>query len=570
MFQIRVGSQVDIVVCRYVYPSMYCAAFGSNFAPTTRGHMPAKVAIRKKQIVISHVLKKPSSAPSEQHRQLRSHKSASAFGKVRRRLQWKTPASDIGEQPCNLISKKPASAFDEHSRWQGTRVSVHKYRITVRRDIREEVMQALKDLRATQHEWEDDGWFSAAGEVVSAFKCLNMGHGGHKNKKKDVLDPVPDESVEIKKEPAFGGDDCEVSSVVGCFGSPTPVPTPPPTSRTRTVCQMDNVGVDPGLPAVLPPVSMSRKHPRLAGYSIIEHIGGGSFGAVYKATWKDPQKSPEMLAVKLLRKSGKHVKATEETMREISILKELEHYNIVRLVAWRETHFNMQLIFPYYEQDLRKFHNNVGVSKQHAMVFTHGLLSAAQTLRSKHILHRDIKPQNILVQSQPLAAKLADFGGARHVLPDHGPVGDLPGLSVDVCTIWYRAPEIFLPPHRYHFPSDIWSVGVTLVELEVGRCPFRSRHEIGMLFSMFNVLGTPEPDEWNNVGMQRAGLLGEMGVSILPNFSKLKQKPWGSAFGDEFQELVTALLQFVPENRLTPQQALSSRFGQQSSRANRT
>ena len=159
------------------------------------------------------------------------------------------------------------------------------------------------------------------------------------------------------------------------------------------------------------------------------------------------------------------------------------------------------------------------------MVFTHGLLSAVQTLQSKHILHRDIKPQNILVQSQPLAAKLADFGGARHVLPDPGCSchDDLPGLSVGVCTIWYRAPEIFLPPHKYHFPSDIWSVGITLAELEVGRCPFRSRHEIGMLFSIFNALGTPGPDEWNNVGLQRAGLLGEMGVSILLNFSKLKK-----------------------------------------------
>ena len=81
---------------------------------------------------------------------------------------------------------------------------------------------------------------------------------------------------------------------------------------------------------------------------------------------------------------------------------------------------------------------------------------AVQYLGMKKVLHRDIKPANILVQRQPLAAILGDFGAARYVSPIIG--SHEGGLSSDICTMWYRAPEVLITQTRYHFPSDVWLI----------------------------------------------------------------------------------------------------------------
>ena len=122
---------------------------------------------------------------------------------------------------------------------------------------------------------------------------------------------------------------------------------------------------------------------------------------------------------------------------EIAILKDLEHPNILGLIVRRGTHFNTQLIMPFYGQDLRKFLRPIGVNAELVAKLSCDLLVALQYLGMKKGLHRDIRPANILVQRQPLAAILGDFGAARYVSPIIG--SHEGGLSSDICTMWCRA-----------------------------------------------------------------------------------------------------------------------------------
>ena len=325
------------------------------------------------------------------------------------------------------------------------------------------------------------------------------------------------------------------------------------------------------LPGVLPPVvfkkaSSSKEHhkiPRLAGYQVHEHIGGGTFGDVYRAQWTQGTPSESLpLAIKLLHKSGKYVKASADTKREISILKDLvEHDNIIRLLAWRETHFNTQLIMPLYDQDLRKLLRPNGVNADVAMRLSRDLLHALQYLSMKKVLHRDIKPANSLVQNQPLAARLGDFGAARYVLPiSASHEGEEAGLSSDVCTMWYRAPEVLITRTHYHFPSDVWSMGISMAELEVGHPPFRAPSEIGMLFAACSVLGTPSSADWAEFGLGSKGLLGVLSKPIMPKFLTKIQKPWGVRFGHAFADLITRLLNLLPSHRVSASEALKSQW----------
>ena len=184
------------------------------------------------------------------------------------------------------------------------------------------------------------------------------------------------------------------------------------------------------------------------------------------------------------------------------------------------------------------------------------LLFALQYLGMTKVLHRDIKPANILVQRQPLAAILGDFGAARYVSPIIG--SHEGGLSSDICTMWYRAPEVLIAQTRYHFPSDVWSIGITMAELEVGNPPFRSQSEVGMLFQAFSILGTPSPTDWKAFGVDPQGLLGVLGKPKFQQFPAKKEKPWGEHFGSEFADLVTQLLIKLPEFRVTASDALNA------------
>lgn len=122
----------------------------------------------------------------------------------------------------------------------------------------------------------------------------------------------------------------------------------------------------------------------------------------------------------------------------------------------------------------------------------HQLLQGISVCHSRRLLHRDLKPQNLLLD-QKGTLKIADFGLARAYAVPIRP------YTHEVVTLWYRAPEILLGAIEYSTPIDIWSIGCIFVELASKNPLFTGDSEIDQLYRIFRVLGTPNETIWPGV-----------------------------------------------------------------------
>jgi cyclin-dependent kinase 2 len=149
-------------------------------------------------------------------------------------------------------------------------------------------------------------------------------------------------------------------------------------------------------------------------------------------------------------------------IREISLLKELNHDNIVCLEDVVHEDRKLYLVFEFLDVDLKKHMDSYPQLYQDPAVvkrFLYQMLQGIQYCHSHRILHRDMKPQNLLIDRATNTMKLADFGLARAF-----------GIPVrqythEVITLWYRAPEILLGSKHYSTPVDLWSIGCIFAEM---------------------------------------------------------------------------------------------------------
>lgn len=160
----------------------------------------------------------------------------------------------------------------------------------------------------------------------------------------------------------------------------------------------------------------------------------------------------------------------------------------------------LYLVFEYLDQDLKRFMDSV-TSLRPALVksYLFQLINGIAFCHSHRVLHRDLKPQNLLIDRTG-KLKLADFGLARAF-----------GIPVrhythEVVTLWYRAPEILLGARKYSTPVDIWSIGCIFAEMVMRKPLFPGDSEIDQLHKIFQALGTPTDEMWD-------------GVTELPDFS---------------------------------------------------
>jgi len=179
-------------------------------------------------------------------------------------------------------------------------------------------------------------------------------------------------------------------------------------------------------------------------------------------------------------------------MREISLLKQLQHPNIVRLYDVILTDQKLTLVFEFLDQDLKKYIDSFGDSGLDAPTtksFLWQLLQGIHHCHENQVLHRDLKPQNLLINRDG-ELKLADFGLARSFgIP-------VRSYAHEVVTLWYRSPEVLLGSRHYSTPIDMWSVGCIFAEIASGRPLFPGRNEKDQLLRIFKVLGTPTLDDW--------------------------------------------------------------------------
>lgn len=150
------------------------------------------------------------------------------------------------------------------------------------------------------------------------------------------------------------------------------------------------------------------------------------------------------------------------------------------------------MVFEYSNFDLRKLLLTRKLTEDECLNFLQQILNGLLFCHSNRIIHRDLKPQNILIDDKG-NLKIADFGLARSFTVP------FPELTHEVVTLWYRAPEILLGQVIYTPSVDIWSVGCIYAEMLLGRPLFEGDCEIGQLFKIFQVLGTPNESIWPGV-----------------------------------------------------------------------
>ncbi|XP_065920703.1 cyclin-dependent kinase 2-like [Dysidea avara] len=289
---------------------------------------------------------------------------------------------------------------------------------------------------------------------------------------------------------------------------------------------------------------MATLEDKMDNFEKLEKIGEGTYGVVYKARMRD---SGRMVALKKIRLDVECEGVPSTAIREISLLKELEHPNIVSLQEVLHVDKKLYLVFEYLDQDLKKYMDANGLTGLPPITvksLLYQLLSGVAFCHSHRVLHRDLKPQNLLVNVQGVI-KLADFGLARAF-----------GIPVrtythEVVTLWYRAPELLLGVKYYSTPVDIWSIGCIQAEMLSRRALFPGDSEIDQLFRIFRTRGTPDDCMWP-------------GVSALPDFKdsfpkwpRQKLSSLLKSLCDVGVDLLEQMLTYEPAGRISALNALS-------------
>eukprot|EP01104_Vermistella_antarctica_P009361 TRINITY_DN2408_c0_g1_i1.p1 TRINITY_DN2408_c0_g1~~TRINITY_DN2408_c0_g1_i1.p1 ORF type:complete len:298 (-),score=67.42 TRINITY_DN2408_c0_g1_i1:185-1078(-) len=226
-------------------------------------------------------------------------------------------------------------------------------------------------------------------------------------------------------------------------------------------------------------------------YTKIDKLGEGTYGIVYKAKNRE---TGEIVALKRIRLESEDEGVPCTAIREISLLKELNHPSIVRLYDVIHTDRKLTLVFEYLDQDLKKYMDEVGgeVEKVQMKSFMYQLLRGIAFCHKHRVLHRDLKPQNLLINRKG-ELKLADFGLARAFgIP-------VRSYSHEVVTLWYRAPDVLLGSRKYSTPIDMWSVGCIFAEMCTGRPLFPGSTTSDQLLRIFKLMGTPTPETWPGI-----------------------------------------------------------------------
>lgn len=294
-------------------------------------------------------------------------------------------------------------------------------------------------------------------------------------------------------------------------------------------------------------------------FDVIKDIGKGTYGVVQKC--KDKYTGQIVAVKKVKTQKSEKTGFPQTTLREVKLLKELHHPNIVELklvVQSEDPENELFLIFEYCEYDLYALLCRKALDSDHIKSIMKQFLVVLQYIAGQKVIHRDLKPANMFITNENIL-KLGDFGLARKIKDDRA------RYSKRVITLWYRPPEI-LSHHgnkSYKTEVDIWSAGCILYEMVTGEQLFKAKdnNDSLQLEEICSICG-PLPQSYMN--QETAKLFESMKKDRIPPKSKLKEF-LESKIGkyQEFQSLVPLLLKMlklVPEERITAEDALNDPF----------
>ncbi|KAL6075317.1 Glycogen synthase kinase-3 beta, variant 2 [Balamuthia mandrillaris] len=279
-------------------------------------------------------------------------------------------------------------------------------------------------------------------------------------------------------------------------------------------------------------------------------IGHGSFGVVFQATTLG---SNEVVAIK------KVLQDRQFKNRELPVMQELTHPNVVALKNHFFTHGDqhkdevyLNLVLEYVPETVYRVARHYTKIKQripyiYVKLYMYQLARSLAYVHSLGICHRDIKPQNLLVDPQTGELKLCDFGSAKKLIAGQDNVAY-------ICSRYYRAPELIFGSKRYTTTIDVWSMGCVMAELLLGQPLFLGESGVDQLVEIIKVLGTPTREQIQCMNEHYTEF----------NFPLIKARPWNKIFRPrtppEALDLISQVLKYEPDQRLTPWQICAHPF----------
>ncbi|XP_054012358.1 cyclin-dependent kinase 14 isoform X1 [Hylaeus anthracinus] len=283
-------------------------------------------------------------------------------------------------------------------------------------------------------------------------------------------------------------------------------------------------------------------------YVKLEQLGEGSYATVFKGYSHLTNQVVALKEIRLQEEEG----APFTAIREASLLKELKHSNIVTLHDIIHTRETLTFVFEYVHTDLSQYmerhgSGNGGLDPRNVKLFLFQLLRGLAYCHRRRVLHRDVKPQNLLI-SEIGELKLADFGLARaKSVPSHT-------YSHEVVTLWYRPPDVLLGSTEYSTSLDMWGVGCIFMEMLTGEPTFPGvRCTYDQLDKIFKVLGTPTEETWPGVTHLPGYKPHRLGFYPPRKLGLSFPRLYDIADGDS---MASSLLQLNPDQRIGAEEAL--------------
>lgn len=291
-------------------------------------------------------------------------------------------------------------------------------------------------------------------------------------------------------------------------------------------------------------------------FQLIKEIGHGSYGIVCSAKFTEAVEETTVAIKKVTNVFAKTL-LCKRSLRELKLLRHFRgHKNITCLydmdiVFQADGSFNgLYLYEELMECDMHQIiKSGQPLSDAHYQSFIYQILCGLKYIHSADVLHRDLKPGNLLVNAD-CQLKICDFGLARGY--SENPEENNQFLTEYVATRWYRAPEIMLSYQGYTKAIDVWSCGCILAELLGGRPIFKGKDYVDQLNRILQVLGTPPEDTLRRIGSKNVqDYIHQLGTIPTIPFSNL----YPSA-NPEALDLLGRMLSFDPRTRITVDEAL--------------
>ncbi len=295
---------------------------------------------------------------------------------------------------------------------------------------------------------------------------------------------------------------------------------------------------------------LDNKNEQNLTYSATQIIGSGSFGVVYQATVVE---TGELVAIKKVFQDKRYKN------REYEIIKQLNHPNVIKLrqafytPGDKPDEIYLNVVMDYIPDTLSRIVRQYYKSKTQVpmllvKLYSYQMMRGLAYIHSLGICHRDIKPQNILVDPSSHILKFCDFGSAKRLIKGE------PNVSY-ICSRYYRAPELIFGATEYTDAIDIWSTGCVIAELVLGQPLFPGESAVDQIVEIIKVLGTPSKQQI---------------LEMNPNYTEyrfpiIKAYPWNKVFKnktitDEFVSFLNNIMCYEPNIRVKPLKVLLHPF----------